>query len=174
MAGRRRDVIRLSSPLPPGTAVRREVGLTGRAGPRGAGRLGSQVDESVCIAAGQQEILFALFVGWECLQTRKRTAEGAKGRPPLAPVLGACGGTVASAALIMSATDLGTRAGLVGTLVCVGGLGALYVKRFTDTENDPLEWPGPKAWPGFGIFASWMAFLASTQALSAINNPLLP
>ena len=128
----------------------------------------------MCIAAGQQEILFALFVGWECLQTRKRTAEGAKGRPPLAPVLGACGGTVVSAALIMSATDLGTRAGLVGTLVCVGGLGALYVKRFTDTENDPLEWPGPKAWPGFGIFASWMAFLASTQALSAINNPLLP
>ena len=41
----------------------------------------------MCIAAGQQEILFALFVGWECLQTRKRTAEGAKGRPPLAPAL---------------------------------------------------------------------------------------
>lgn len=103
--------------------------------------------------------------------SRRQVAEGTKGRPEIVPTLPLAGGLLASAALIFTESDLGSRAGLVLAMICVGGLGATYVKRFVDTENDPLEWPGPKALPGFGVFASWMAFLAATQSFASIQAP---
>ena len=103
--------------------------------------------------------------------SRRQVAEGTKGRPEIVPTLPLAGGLLASAALIFTESDLGSRAGLVLAMICVGGLGATYVKRFVDTENDPLEWPGPKAWPGFGVFASWMGFLAATRSFASIQAP---
>ena len=113
----------------------------------------------------------ALFVAGETLFSRQQVAEGTKGRPEIVPALPLAGGVLASAVLIFSESDIGSRVGLVLAMASVGGLGATYVKRFVDTEHDPLEWPGPKAWPGFGVFASWMAFLAATQSFAAIQAP---
>ena len=113
----------------------------------------------------------ALFVAGETLFSRQQIAAGVKGRPEIVPSLPIAGGVLASAALIFTESDIGSRAGLVLAMLSVGAAGAGYVRRFIDTEDDPLEWPGPKAWPGFGVFASWMAFLAATQSFAQIQAP---
>ena len=71
------------------------------------------------------------------------------GRPNLPALAPALGGCVAAFVLINSDNQIATPVGLgIGALACSYTI-KIEFDRFNETKDDPLDWPGPKVFPGF-------------------------
>lgn len=129
-------------------------------------RVSAGVSQSVALAVSQQEVAYALVLVLESLYTRSNMQEGIPGRPSLPSTMISAVGTLTSAAIIYTANE---------SLAPVGfGIGFLSVafsiynaaKRYNNTIPDPLEWPGPRAWPLSVGVTSLLVFFILFQGLT--------
>jgi len=139
------------------TAQRRQVTTT------------AVIDPQVAIAVSQQQAGFAILVGAEGAFNYLETEAGTPGRPEVSNIALIGGASFLTSFAIHSGNDLLTPISLVAAL----GLNAFsmysYFNRYSDTPPDPLQWPGPKVWPGTLLVASFFVFLAVTEGLTHLN-----
>jgi hypothetical protein len=108
--------------------------------------------------------MFSAVVGAEAAFTGL-TKANPQGKPELIPTLAGVGGSLVAALLLQV-----DAAQFIGTIVGLGVAGVMmgvYVKRFQDTEFDPLDWPGAKTWPAVMCLISFFALAAFGQGLRA-------
>eukprot|EP00238_Polyblepharides_amylifera_P004578 CAMPEP_0196580748 /NCGR_PEP_ID=MMETSP1081-20130531/30377_1 /TAXON_ID=36882 /ORGANISM="Pyramimonas amylifera, Strain CCMP720" /LENGTH=126 /DNA_ID=CAMNT_0041900711 /DNA_START=208 /DNA_END=588 /DNA_ORIENTATION=+ len=122
------------------------------------------IDPAVAIAAGQQEIAFAVLFAGEGIFSYFQGKDGVGGRPSLLLVLPLAIATGVAGKVIGECGDVADTA-LIGAIVLNGLAVALSALRFVQTPEDPLEWPGPKAWPAGITAASVLALLAGLQGV---------
>lgn len=133
----------------------------------------ANLDPGTTLAVTQQCGSFIFTILGEAAFTRSQLPEGAKGRPSIIPTVGAALGFAVTVGLLNAAGPDGAKAGLaVGTLTSLF-LIALYAKRAVDTEGDPDEWPGPKAWPASLILVSFFSVNICFQALLKALDPVV-
>ena len=113
------------------------------------------IDPAVALAVAQQNLSLALVLGAEGVLNSQRMAPDFVGRPNLPALAPALGGCVAAFVLINFDNQIATPVGLgVGALACAYTI-KIEFDRFNETKDDPLDWPGPKVFPGglllFGV-----------------------
>ena len=159
-----------------GTALRRAGARggpslgRGRSGPRaGLARPLRALDSSVCLSVSQEEFAFALLFAAETLSTARKNKEETGEDTNLFEPTAVVGVIAASSVLIYTRNDLLGRLGLLFAAIAAFYVIGKYSKRFLDAgEGTSEDFPGPKGLPAFGIFASLMAFLAATEALTRV------
>jgi hypothetical protein len=93
-----------------------------------------------------------------------------KGRPELPNIAVPCGLLVGSFALIQSDAAIVSPAGLIlGAIGCAAS-GKYFLERYDAIDDDGMDWPGPRIFPGTGLLFSLFVLLADLEALPRIMN----
>ena len=121
------------------------------------------IDPQVALAVAQQNLSLALVLGAEGVLNSQRMPSDFIGRPDLPKLAPGIAGCATAFALINSDNDVVTPIGLA-----VGALACLYVikiefDRLNETKDDPLDWPGPKVFPGGLLVFGLLQFLTNAQ-----------
>lgn len=121
------------------------------------------IDPQVALAVAQQNLSLALVLGAEGVLNSQRMPSDFIGRPDLPKLAPGIAGCATAFALINSDNDVVTPIGLA-----VGAVACLYVikiefDRFNETKDDPLDWPGPKVFPGGLMVFGLLQFLTNAQ-----------
>lgn len=124
----------------------------------------ASLDSSSAFAIAQQGVMFAAVVGGEAAFTGL-TKEKPQGKPELIPTLAGVGGSLVAALLLQ--VDAVQVVGAIFGLGVAGVMMGVYIKRFQQTEYDPLDWPGAKTWPAVMCLVSFFALAAFAQGLRA-------
>ncbi|GMH41976.1 hypothetical protein BSKO_09895 [Bryopsis sp. KO-2023] len=123
------------------------------------------LSEGVSLAVSQQAIAFGLCTVAEGFYTRSQIQEGRGGRPEIKTIGITGAGFVLAGLLVGSDIGLLQPIGLIGGCVTSGYVAYNSYTRFQTVESDPLEWPGPRAWPVGVAVGSFFVFLALFQSL---------
>jgi len=127
------------------------------------------LDASICLSVAQEEVAFAALLAAETYLSAKKKKELTGEDTNLFHPSIVVGVIVVSSGLVSSRNELLGKVGLLFTSIAAFAVIGKYAKRFLEAEvGTTEEFPGPKALPAFCIFASLMAFLASTQALTKV------
>ena len=121
------------------------------------------IDPQIALAVAQQNLSLALVLGAEGVLNSQRMPSEFIGRPDLPKLAPGIAGCAAAFALINSDNDVVTPIGLA-----IGALACLYVikiefDRLNETKDDPLDWPGPKVFPGGLLVFGLLQFLTNAQ-----------
>ena len=121
------------------------------------------IDPQVALAVAQQNLSLALVLGAEGVLNSQRMPSDFIGRPDLPKLAPGIAGCATAFALINSDNDVVTPIGLA-----VGAVACLYVikiefDRLNETKDDPLDWPGPKVFPGGLLVFGLLQFLTNAQ-----------
>ena len=121
------------------------------------------IDPQVALAVAQQNLCLALVLGAEGVLNSQRMPSDFIGRPDLPKLAPGIAGCATAFALINSDNDVVTPIGLA-----VGAVACLYVikiefDRLNETKDDPLDWPGPKVFPGGLLVFGLLQFLTNAQ-----------
>lgn len=121
------------------------------------------IDPQVALAVAQQNLSLALVLGAEGVLNSQRMPSDFIGRPDLPKLAPGIAGCATAFALINSDNDVVTPIGLA-----VGALACLYVikiefDRLNETKDDPLDWPGPKVFPGGLMLFGLLQFITNAQ-----------
>ena len=126
------------------------------------------VDPTVAYAVAQQDLFFAAVVAGECAYQQGNLPADFKGRPEFKDIALPCGMLVASFLAIQTDNGVVTPGGLIlGAAGCVLA-GKMYLDRFDAIDDDGMDWPGPRVFPGTGILFALFALLANVEALPRI------
>jgi hypothetical protein len=121
------------------------------------------IDPQIALAVAQQNLSLALVLGAEGVLNSQRMAPDFVGRPNLPALAPGLGGCAAAFALINSDNDVFTPVGLgVGALACLYVI-KIEFDRFNETKDDPLDWPGPKVFPGGLMLFGLLQFITNAQ-----------
>ena len=146
--------------LPRRAFSRRGVDVTPRAA----------VDASVAYAVAQQDLFFAALVAVEAVYQQGNLPTDFKGRPELPNIAVPCGLLVGSFALIQSDAAIVSPAGLIlGAIGCAAS-GKYFLERYDAIDDDGMDWPGPRIFPGTGLLFSLFVLLVDLEALPRIMN----
>jgi hypothetical protein len=135
----------------------------GRASSSSSSMRTKAIDPQVALAVAQQNLSLALVLGAEGVLNSQRMPSDFIGRPDLPKLAPGIAGCAAAFALINSDNDVVTPIGLA-----IGALACLYVikiefDRLNETKDDPLDWPGPKVFPGGLLVFGLLQFLTNAQ-----------
>ena len=135
----------------------------GRASSSSSSMRTKAIDPQVALAVAQQNLSLALVLGAEGVLNSQRMPSDFIGRPDLPKLAPGIAGCAAAFALINSDNDVVTPIGLA-----VGAVACLYVikiefDRLNETKDDPLDWPGPKVFPGGLLVFGLLQFLTNAQ-----------
>ena len=135
----------------------------GRASSSSSSMRTKAIDPQVALAVAQQNLSLALVLGAEGVLNSQRMPSDFIGRPDLPKLAPGIAGCATAFALINSDNDVVTPIGLA-----VGAVACLYVikiefDRLNETKDDPLDWPGPKVFPGGLLVFGLLQFLTNAQ-----------
>ena len=128
------------------------------------------VDASVAYAVAQQDLFFAAVVAGECLYQQGNLPADFKGRPSLTDLPVPCGMLVGSFALIQTDQPLLSPAGLLLGAAACAAAGKYFLDRYDAIDDDGMDWPGPRIFPGTGLLFSLFVLLADLEALPRIMD----
>ena len=128
------------------------------------------VDASVAYAVAQQDLFFAAVVAGECLYQQGNLPADFKGRPSLTDLPVPCGMLVGSFALIQTDQPLISPAGLLLGAAACAAAGKYFLDRYDAIDDDGMDWPGPRIFPGTGLLFSLFVLLADLEALPRIMD----
>ena len=126
------------------------------------------VDPTVAYAVAQQDLFFAALVAGECAYQQGNLPADFKGRPEFKDIALPCGLLVGSFLAIQTDNGIVTPGGLVLGAAACGLAGKMFLDRFDAIDDDGMDWPGPRVFPGTGILFALFAFLANVEALPRI------
>jgi hypothetical protein len=126
------------------------------------------VDPTVAYAVAQQDLFFAAVVAGECAYQQGNLPADFKGRPEFKDIALPCGLLVGSFLAIQTDNGIVTPGGLVLGAAACGLAGKMFLDRFDAIDDDGMDWPGPRVFPGTGILFALFAFLANVEALPRI------
>ena len=158
-------------------SFRRVSAALGPRGPRVVRRLHERrttvttraaVEVSVAYAVAQQDLFFAATIAGECLYQQGNLPADYKGRPEFQGIALPCGLLVGSFLAIQTDNAIVSPAGLLLGAAACGLAGKMFLDRFDAIEDDGMDWPGPRVFPGTGILFSLFVFLANVEALPRI------
>ena len=116
----------------------------------------------------QQDLFFAAVVAGECAYQQGNLPADFKGRPEFKDIALPCGLLVGSFLAIQTDNGIVTPGGLVLGAAACGLAGKMFLDRFDAIDDDGMDWPGPRVFPGTGILFALFAFLANVEALPRI------
>ena len=126
-------------------------------------------DEAYAVA--QQDLFFAAVVAGECAYQRKKPSRGLQGQAGVQGCRLPCGILVASFLAIQTDNGVVTPGGLIRSptfAVVRAARLVMFLDRFDAIEDDGMDWPGPRVFPGTGILFALFALLANVEALPRI------
>ncbi|CAL5228429.1 g11563 [Coccomyxa viridis] len=141
--------------------MRQSIGRSSRKQP-GSIRIQASLDQSAFLSVFQQGVAFVIVNLGEGIYTRSQLEAASKGRPSIGILLLSNVALVAGLYLLAMGQ---TKAGLAVGTTTSAALLLLDIKRAYDVEDDPKEWPGPKAWPATLALISFFAVNVFGQAL---------
>ena len=128
------------------------------------------VDASVAYAVAQQDLFFAAVVAGECLYQQGNLPADFKGRPSLTDLPVPCGMLVGSFALIQTDQPLLSPAGLLLGAAACAAAGKYFLDRYDAIDDDGMDWPGPRIFPGTGLLFSLFVLLADLEAAPIMDG----
>ena len=108
------------------------------------------------------------MVAGECAYQQGNLPADFKGRPEFKDIALPCGLLVGSFLAIQTDNGIVTPGGLVLGAAACGLAGKMFLDRFDAIDDDGMDWPGPRVFPGTGILFALFAFLANVEALPRI------
>ncbi|KAK9795937.1 hypothetical protein WJX73_008894 [Symbiochloris irregularis] len=100
----------------------------------------------------------------EGFYTRTQMKSDAKGRPSI-PVFALSSAAIVGALTLINQSESTAKPGLALGLLASAILFLSYLRRIVDTEHNPRQWPGPKAWPSTLLLISFFSVNIFGQAL---------
>ncbi|CAL8466054.1 g5590 [Coccomyxa elongata] len=120
------------------------------------------LDQGAFLSVLQQGAAFVVVSLGEGIYTRSQLKANAKGRPSLIVLISTSLALAGALALLTQGQQkTGLAVGTVASLILL----ISDIKRAFDVEDDPKEWPGPKAWPVSLSLISFFAVNVFGQAL---------